>query len=768
VAVTLAGPGLIVLAVAVVLHGFVFQGRLSTQHPDVLAFWTPTYCFLGKSLAGGHIPGWNPFAMGGVPFAADPQSGWMNLPAMALFAVLSCGVAMRTMLVLQPILGGLGVYWFARSEGLSRPAATTGGLALALGLSASRLVLFLPFPSYLAWTAVLLAACSRFFAARTPARRLLWALATAVAWGQLAAAHFSQGILSGTAALAIYAGAKAWAVRREGSWTSRELVRSLGILAVALPMVNLAFLLPRLAYLPGTSFKVGSSAFAESSSLPPDWPLRLATWPGFYFGAVVLVMALASLGLLRSARSRPLVLSLAGYGLLSYLAASRDVVRTLTPLARRFRLFGFYTHFPARFGMGLLLAIPVLAAAGVDAWRNEPSWRRRVASIAPGIVVWLLLTPALGASLEQLTLLGIGTVLGAGALALAIRRPGLALLIPLAVAVELTANGLAGQSGRFSAAARLDPYRANATGWFPALRTPDVGAADYLRPGPIASTLQTGGRGERFLSLDPMVADHRGYLSHLSPRFWGLLANQRGMLFGLQDAQGYNPVQLARYWSFVRAVSPGVRLDYTAAAVERPPPVALDLLQVGWVVGPAVAPPLPGLTPEATDGEWILYRRSDQPPRASVLSSWRNVSGPDGALQAVIDPAFDPSATAVVEGAAPAPNGTSTAAGQAVYRELGPQAAVAQIRATAPSLVLIRNAYDPNWHATLDGRGVPLLHADYVAQGVMVPAGDHTIALAYDDPWIGYGMLGSAIAVALLAGAAYGSRRRATAARSGR
>ena len=90
-----AGPALICASVLTVLYLFAFRGRLSIQYPDVLPFWLPSYCFLGKSLASGAIPAWNPHVMGGVPFAADPQSGWMYLPAMALFTALPCEVAMR-------------------------------------------------------------------------------------------------------------------------------------------------------------------------------------------------------------------------------------------------------------------------------------------------------------------------------------------------------------------------------------------------------------------------------------------------------------------------------------------------------------------------------------------------------------------------------------------------------------------------------------------------------------------------------------------------
>ena len=137
VIVALAGPVLIVACVLAVQHDFAFGGKVSSQQVDVLPMWLPTFCFLGKSLVAGHIPAWNPYAMGGVPFAADPQSGWGYLPAMLLFSTFSCGRAIRWFIVLQPILAGLGIFWFLRSEGLSRVAATTGGLVLALGMAGS-------------------------------------------------------------------------------------------------------------------------------------------------------------------------------------------------------------------------------------------------------------------------------------------------------------------------------------------------------------------------------------------------------------------------------------------------------------------------------------------------------------------------------------------------------------------------------------------------------------------------------------------------------
>jgi uncharacterized membrane protein YfhO len=92
---------------------------------------------------------------------------------------------------------------------------------------------------------------------------------------------------------------------------------------------------------------------------------------------------------------------------------------------------------------------------------------------------------------------------------------------------------------------------------------------------------------------------------------------------------------------------------------------------------------------------------------------------------------------------------------------------VVTVEPPSDAVVLVRNPYARNWHAKVDGRPVRILPADHLLQGIPVPAGRHRITLTYDDPWIGYGLLGSGIAVlALLVGALLSWR--AGAARLGR
>jgi hypothetical protein len=141
---------------------------------------------------------------------------------------------------------------------------------------------------------------------------------------------------------------------------------------------------------------------------------------------------------------------------------------------------------------------------------------------------------------------------------------------------------------------------------------------------------------------------------------------------------------------------------------------------------------------------------------ATVIGAWAVVGSPDEALDEVTAVGFDPNAVVILErdpGLGEG-SGTSGSAGEATYRQLGDQAAVIEVQASRPAIVLIRNTYDPNWHASVDGRPTKVLSADFVVQGVPVPAGRHVVRVRYDDPTIGYGLAGSAIAIALLLGSA--------------
>src|SRR5882762_4195783 len=70
-------------------------GQMLVGMDTATAFY-PWYTFLGEQLRSGHVPVWNPHTFSGSPFAADPESGWMYLPAMLAFALLPLEAAARS------------------------------------------------------------------------------------------------------------------------------------------------------------------------------------------------------------------------------------------------------------------------------------------------------------------------------------------------------------------------------------------------------------------------------------------------------------------------------------------------------------------------------------------------------------------------------------------------------------------------------------------------------------------------------------------------
>jgi hypothetical protein len=759
-----AGPILIVAAVLVVFHDFAFGGKITAQHHDILTSRLPDYCFLGQSLAAGRVPAWNPHVMGGTPFAADPQSGWMNLPAMLLFSALSCDVAIRWFFVLQPLLAGVGMYLFLRSERLSPAAATVGGLVLSLGLAGSFLAASLPFAGTIAWTPLTLAAASRYLAADRWPARLAWAAVVATAWGQLAATHLSNGLVMGTALLAAFVAAKlVRKIRRHDLGRGTALALT-GVLVVSLLLVNLAVFLPRLAYLPRTSISMGYERlldlnarlaggtprqFVAGQAADPPWPLKYATSPGTYLGAAALLVAFAGLW---SRERRHLAVGFLATGAVLYLASLRPVARGLSPLIRSWPGADFYLHRPWRFSVGVLVAMAVLAGLGIEAWRERRSVRARFTMVLPGLVLWGALPAVVGADLRVLALPLVGAAVGGAALAGVAFRPALAAVLPALLAVELATSALSGQAttepklrSRAGYVSGRVPFGANP------LLEPEVLASDYLRPGNIVEALWSAPPG-RYLTVG-------GYVYMLREHQWSALAAQRAALFGVEDAQGYNATQLRRYWMYVRTVNRGA-IKYNFAELSDPPASALDLLQVRWFVVSAVQPPPPGTRERAADKTWVLYERLAGPPRASLLGRWTAARSPEEALETVTEPDFDAGVEVVLENPPETPADNRTT-GTATYRALSPQAAVIEVSATGPGIVLIRNVHDTNWRARMDGQVVPLLRADYFLQAVAVPPGRHTILLSYDDPWIGYGGAGSGVSVALLiAGALVLGRRK--------
>ena len=276
-------------------------------------------------------------------------------------------------------------------------------------------------------------------------------------------------------------------------------------------------------------------------------------------------------------------------------------------------------------------------------------------------------------------------------------------------------------------------------------------SARYLSPGPIAAERcqRVGVSGGSLPRVDPPAAYfNKGYLFSGTESDWPALLLGRSVLFKVPDTLGYSPVQLPGYWAYVHATN-RLPVFYNAAVIQVPdahrPPTPRRQVPDRPARDPvAPAPGVSGRTLE-TEGAYRLVEIDGTQPRASVVPSWTVVSGERAALDAVLEPGFDPAAVAVLAsepGLIQSPPGP---AGSATYQEVSPEDVRIRAEAAVPSILVVRNAWDDGWSATLDGRAVPVLRADAFLQGIAIPAGSHDVRLTYREPAIGRGVALSAL-----------------------
>ncbi|MFN2589617.1 MAG: YfhO family protein [Actinomycetota bacterium] len=792
-----AGSVLITVSVLIVLHGFWLSPRLTNQHVDQLAFWLPRWCFLGTNLAHGHIATWLPNQFAGVPFVSDPQSGWLSAPAMALFSTMSCARALGIFVTLQPILAGLGVYLFLRIEAVQRPAATVGGLTMALMIAGSAVALSVPFSGVLAWTALGVAATAGYLHAETIGRRFAWLAATELCLMQIAAAHLTDGVVLGGGTIGLYAVARSVAQVRAGQRRAGTAALMVVAMFAIFPLLAAAVLIPRLALLPRTSIGHGYAALdrlahelSGTKTVPPLaeggigpwWGTAFARGPGGYAGALAILLLPVGLA---SRRWRLPVGAFMLAGLIAWVLNLDALITSpgVRSFALRWRLGELWLRDPYRFRYLLPLVLGILAGYAVQAWLDRPrpsrspDLVRRAMWFAPSVAVFVALPLLWDSSPGSYVPLLLGSIVAVPVLLLAGKgTPWAERVLPAVTAIELVAIALASQGGpvpspRPQGTAAANPGLGPA---FPKLHRPTITPAAYLDRGPIALAIRTLGPQGRYVSFDPAIAadpdNPRGFLLFQRPRDWPAYENGRSILFGLDEVQGYSPVQLEPYWSLVRRVDRAAPIYYNAAHLQALPASVLRLFGVEWIIAP-VAPPVTDDV-VATEGRYNLYRLPGPAPRASVLFSWRTVQ-PREALSAVLDETFDPETEAVVAAGParpPDPPADRTGTGTASYRQVSPNHVRVTVVTDGAGLLVVRDAFDRNWVATVDGREERVLLTDYLMQGIPVPAGSHVVELTYRDDAVGVGLLvsglswGGLIAASLIA--ATTARRRSSPRRS--
>ncbi|HKG38287.1 MAG TPA: YfhO family protein [Conexibacter sp.] len=727
----------------------------------------------------GTFPAWNPYALGGIPFYSNTQTGIFspfNVPLWTLPLTYGLGVSAA----LKLFVGALGTYVLVRQLRLGALAGVLAGIAFAFSAINITWLAHETLPGVavmLPWTLWLV---ERICARGRPGSMIALAGVTAVGLG---GGHPAMQIHL-LVLTAVYALVRVACLRgatrgdEAGLSAAATPLRALalvggGLLAGVLLMAFM--LIPEERASHGTVGVLARQAGELPSSRMPFRAIATAFFPDywgrpsalearataanqavlavnycertFYAGTVALLLALV--GLVASGGWRQ-KLPFAIVGALGMAVAVH--VPGLIWLARNLPVLDLVE--PERLHFGFELAVAVLAGFGLQAVLDAPAGdRRRLAVVLLAVfggALAFVAVEASGADLDRTVdhfLTGVSSgrgdvlaltsvvwlllfVLGAGALLLLARtRPGWRTAVSVALVLLAVADSYHFVHGfqPMGPASRVVP--------------PTTPAIDYL-------------------------TRHRD-----DGRVVGLglpLPPDSGLVYGLRDVRGYDPPQpTTRLLALWRLMSPEQTSwqPLSLSVLRKADLQVLGVLGARYLIAdvgleiPRTSFPQVSLAYDGPDAR--VFENADVPPRAFVPATVRVTSDERATGAAIVEPRFDVRTEVAVEG---------DQGGIAALREVTGSATIVaernarvQLRATLDrrGLVVLNDSLMPGWSVRVDDREVTPIHVNSVMRGVLVPPGSHAIVWSYEVPGLRLGALLSAVTLALLVAAAVALRRRA-------
>ena len=138
----------------------------------------------------------------------------------------------------------------------------------------------------------------------------------------------------------------------------------------------------------------------------------------------------------------------------------------------------------------------------------------------------------------------------------------------------------------------------------------------------------------------------------------------------------------------------------------------------------------------ADNGRYALFEFTGALPRAKLYSNWQVSTNDQANLKTLADLNFDPAKTVLIstpQKDLPA-SATNENSGTVEFTSYTPKKIVFAANATAPSVLLLNDKYDPHWRVTVDGQPAELLRCNYLMRGVQVPPGQHTVEFDFSLP----------------------------------
>ncbi len=770
-------PDLIAIVVLLILTAAVSWHRLWLQnglaHLDISTFYLPWYAFMGEHLRNFDIPGWNPAIFSGTAFAGDPQSGWMYLPAMVFFTVFDSVRAYEFYLIFHLALAGIATYAYARVIGLRPVAAITAAIAFEFGPFVSHISCCLIHVQLAVWIPVALLGVELTMRSVTwTARAAAWTL-TGFAVSQMVAGWVGQGVYNGLLVVGAYIAFRALFTAVTGVLTFKQRLGRLifdgaGSMVIGIGL-SAAGLLPRLDVVNRTNLAGGEYSGHEVNTYAAGWgPLTLLDRMfsddngfvslTFYLGAPVISLMLVAVFLARSNFRTPFFVVVTIVTAIMTLHPTRfhHVIYALLP-----RYEVLHEHVPSRILAVQWIGPAMLSGIAVEMLFRQVSRQRLkrasiVAMAGTGFGFFILIAGHQGVRATSMAFAVATALVILGFAHPAIRHSNaftrspqfLGLLLALLVFLDPAGRGLTDtvltDQPNEVLALPTGPVSRDAIP-INASSTDEGGAGEFLQE------LQENGGIFRYFGYNYALNESgNGYPSTYREYYWlaeaqALLVNARAMSLGLNDIQGYNPMQFANYINAILFAN-HIEQNYhdsqvMPSGIESP---ILSMLNTQYIIIPNWIPPgrpRPDIAHLLATHETVfrndvirVLKLEESLPRAWIVHESVRATNNFGLMMidsGLVDPAdmvfLDPDAKrpSMVPAAGPASESVTVIHNGADQIRL-------DVTLTTDGLVVMSQTYDPDWSAYVDGEKVELYQANGVIQGIAVPAGEHEIELVYE------------------------------------
>jgi len=755
---------------------------------DIFTTFLPNMSYMGSRLSQFEIPAWNPYASSGMPMAGDSQGGWWYFPAMIAFALLNPLLAMKTMVLIQTLIGAVALYFFARKVGLHSIPALAVGLAHGIGPMLYSATFSVTVEGQInAFLPVALLGIESALQSRRLSSRLGWAVLAGIGFSHLFNSWPGQGTMYGAMIIAGWMGWRLVVEPAVASGPFRLRLQWSVVIGAVFALATLGFgaagILPRLDFneqsnvpggdysnAPGSDYRSAPWAFSRTllALLQDQFSQR-----SFVIGSAVIILAF--LAVFRFRHRFGVHFWAICAEMLVDLATDGSIFRTILGIVPQFE--HLHGHAPQRSIWVLSIPMAMLAGAGLQ-YLLDRDWPRvpiawGLAPIGLYTIMYIYVEgptyeigfwPFIFAAITAVVLVvatsplvsRIGTpVIAAALLLLIVAYPT---LTDFARTIRDPESGVNPDGSHYSRPLGTDENTKDKIETVLGLKEPD-GAAAFLQA-----------QAEKGAPFRYVVYAGWGYNGSFSPYIVRrmsnylilALTNNRSHYLELADVSSYNPIHLMFYMDYIEGIN-GETHDYHyndiyGAAIGTNQ--LLDMLNTRYVIvtndipqdREDVAHIYASMPVVYQDNRVTIFENPNAFERAWVVHDVQPGTD-DAALAAFAANTADGNITAFVDGEVPPTSGPiDEEHDNVVFVQDEPELLAMKVYSHGNGLLVASIPFDSNWNAYVDGKQVDILRTDHALLGVPLTSGTKDVELRYESAPLRNGLLISGASSVLIAG----------------